>query len=180
MNRHARRAITFTDTETAMDWAVNSYQARGDVQDRIDFARGTNALLIGNGGLGGATVLMTKQATFDKRKGELALSFSDQGTKRATLDFNQPIGDKVAFRASFLKEDSDTWRDNTRSRRDGVYLTASARPWKKTRIRADYEDYKSKELLGVNGLNDSGVSGSPGGGLSHVGHPWVAAPVHTG
>jgi outer membrane receptor for ferric coprogen and ferric-rhodotorulic acid len=191
-------ALAITDTETAMDWAVNSYQARGDVQDRIqnldggtrtrargvivkqlrnffaqgvltdvcaqdriDFARGTNALLIGNGGLGGATVLMTKQATFDKRKGELALSFSDQGTKRATLDFNQPIGDKVAFRASFLKEDSDTWRDNTRSRRDGVYLTASARPWKKTRIRADYEDYKSKELLGVNGLNDR-VSGWDG------------------
>lgn len=190
--------LAIKDTEMALDWAVNSYQSRGDVQDRIqnldggtrtrargvivkslrnffelgqvtdvynvdrvDFARGTNALLIGNGGLGGATVLMTKQASFDRRKGEFALSLSDQGIKRTTLDFNQPIGEKVAIRGSFLFEDSKTWRDNTFDKRDGIYLTASARPWKKTQFRVDYEDYRSKELLGVNGLNDR-VSGWDG------------------
>ena len=28
-------ALAINDTETAMDWAVNSYQSRGDAQDRI-------------------------------------------------------------------------------------------------------------------------------------------------
>jgi len=28
-------ALAIKDTETAMDWAVNSYQSRGDAQDRI-------------------------------------------------------------------------------------------------------------------------------------------------
>ncbi len=202
--------LAITDTETAMDWAVNSYQARGDVtdrlqnldggtrtrvrgvitktlrnffelgqmtdvynNDRVDFARGTNALLIGNGGLGGATILLTKQATFDRRKGELALSVSDQGARRATFDFNQPIGDKFAVRASLLKQDSKTWRDNTSDRRDGVYLTASLRPWKKTQLRADFEDYQSKERIGVNGLNDR-VSGWDG--LTSVNAPTPTLP----
>ena len=191
-------ALAITDTETAMDWAVNSYQQRGDASDRIsnldggtrtrvrgvitktlrnffelgqasdvyandrvDFARGTNALLIGNGGLGGATILMTKQAMFDTRKGELAVSISDQGARRMTLDFNQPIGSKVAMRGAFLLQDSDTWREVGNDKRTGIYLTAAARPWKKTQLRVDFEDFSSRERLAVNGLNDR-VSGWDG------------------
>ncbi|MBM3853654.1 MAG: hypothetical protein FJ399_10925, partial [Verrucomicrobia bacterium] len=191
-------ALAITDTEAAMEWAVNSYQQRGDASDkisnldggtrtrvrgvitkmlrnffelgqpsdvyandRVDFARGTNALLIGNGGLGGATILMTKQAMFDKRKGELAATISDQGARRMTLDFNQPIGTKVAMRGAFLWQDSDTWREVGNDKRRGVYLTAAARPWAKTQLRVDFEDYRSRERLAVNGLTD-GVSGWDG------------------
>jgi outer membrane receptor for ferric coprogen and ferric-rhodotorulic acid len=191
-------ALAITDTETAMDWAVNSYQQRGDASDRIsnldggtrtrvrgvitktlrnffelgqasdvyandrvDFARGTNALLIGNGGLGGATILMTKQAMFNARKGELAVSISDQGARRMTLDFNQPIGSKVAMRGAFLLQDSDTWREVGNDKRTGIYLTAAARPWEKTQLRVDFEDFSSRERLAVNGLNDR-VSGWDG------------------
>jgi outer membrane receptor for ferric coprogen and ferric-rhodotorulic acid len=198
LTREFLDTLAITDTETAMDWAVNSYQARGDAadrisnvdggtrtrvrgvitkslrnffelgrfgdvycQERVDFARGTNALLIGNAGLGGASIMLTKQATFDKRKGELGVSVSDRGQKRVTLDFNQPIGAKVAMRASLLKEDSNTWRDRVFDRRKGIYLTASARPWKQTQLRVDYEDFEQNELVAVNGLNDR-VSGWDG------------------
>jgi len=200
--------LAITDTETAMDWSVNSYQARGDAADRIfnqdggtrtrvrgvitktlrnffelgqmtdvynndrvDFARGTNALLIGNGGLGGATILLTKQASFDRRKGEVTVSVSNQGAKRTTLDFNEPIRKDLALRATFLWQDSNTWRDKGNDKRTGLYLTAAYQPWKKTSFRVDVEDYQSKELLAVNGLNDR-VSGWDGVTV-------IAAPTDT-
>lgn len=130
-------------------------------QERIDFARGTNALLIGNAGLGGASIALTKQANFGKRAGEVGLNYGSYGAKRATLDFNQPVGDKVAVRASVLWQDSDSWRDRVFDRRRGDYLTASFRPWKKTQIRVDYENYRQEELLALSHLNDQ-VSGWDG------------------
>lgn len=130
-------------------------------QERIDFARGTNALLIGNAGLGGASIALTKQANFGKRTGEAALSLGSYGAKRATLDLNQPLGGKVAVRASVLWQDSDSWRDRVFDRRRGDYLTASFRPWKKTQFRVDYENYRQEELLALSHLNDQ-VSGWDG------------------
>jgi hypothetical protein len=130
-------------------------------QERIDFARGTNALLIGNAGLGGASIALTKQAMFGVRKGEVGLTVSDFGAKRATLDFNQPLGAKVAARASLLWQDSDSWRDRVYDRRTGAYFTVAARPWKKTQLRVDYEDYRQEELLALTHLNDN-VSGWDG------------------
>jgi len=86
---------------------------------------------------------------------------SNRGMKRATLDYNYPVNDKLAVRASLLLEDSTTWRDSDSNWRNGNYLTALFTPWKKTQLRVDFEDFKSKEVLTVNGLNDR-VSGWDG------------------
>jgi hypothetical protein len=130
-------------------------------QERIDFARGTNALLIGNAGLGGASISLTKQAMFGVRKGEVGMTVNSNGAKRATLDFNQPLGAKLAARASFLWQDSDSWRDRVYDRRTGAYFTAAYRPWQKTQLRVDYENYRQEELLALSHLNDQ-VSGWDG------------------
>lgn len=190
--------LNLTDTETAMDWAVNSSQTRDDGQDRIynydggtrtrvrgvipkvmrnffelgrfgdtynqdriDYARGANALLIGNGGLGGALIMLTKQAQFGKQSTSIGVTTSDQGALRTTLDHNQPAGDKLAFRTSLLWQDSDSWRDRVFDRRGGIYLTGSWRPFKKTQIRADYERYRQRELVAQTHFNDY-VSGWDG------------------
>ncbi len=130
-------------------------------QERIDFARGTNALLIGNAGLGGASIALTKQAMFGKGVSEVGLSGDNYGAKRVTLDLNQPLGEKVAVRTSLLWQDSDSWRDRVFDRRKGIYLTASYRPWKKTQLRVDFENYRQDELLALSHLNDQ-VSGWDG------------------
>lgn len=130
-------------------------------QERIDFARGTNALLIGNAGLGGASIALTKQAQFGKRFGEVGLNLDSYGGKRLTLDVNQPLGDTLAVRTSLLWQNSDSWRDRVFDRRKGAYLTATFRPWKKTQLRVDYEHYRQEELLALSHLNDQ-VSGWDG------------------
>jgi outer membrane receptor for ferric coprogen and ferric-rhodotorulic acid len=130
-------------------------------QDRIDYARGANALLIGNGGLGGALIMLTKQAQFGKPFAVLGFTMSDQGARRATIDFNQPAGDKLAFRGNLLLQDSDSWRDRVFDKRTGIYLTGSYRPTGKTQIRVDYEKFRQKELAALTHFNDY-VSGWDG------------------
>lgn len=191
-------ALNLIDTESAMEWAVNSSEARGDGtdrianldggsrttargvspkvlrnffelgrfgdtynQDRIDFARGANALLIGNGGLGGALIMLTKQAQFDKVSGQLGFNFGSKGQRRVTLDLNQPVTRYAAIRFSLLWQDSDLWRDRLFDRRQGFYVTTAIRPFAKTKVRVDYENYKLRELVTTNYLGDR-VSGWDG------------------
>lgn len=130
-------------------------------QDRIDIARGANALLIGNGGLGGALVMLTKQARFDRISGHLALSASNHGARRTVADYNQPLGKKFAVRGVVLRQDSSTWRNRVFDRRDGEYATAAYRPFPKTKLRVDYENYRQRELGTLTHFNDF-VSGWDG------------------
>ena len=183
--------LNLTDTESAMEWAVNASEARGDGtdrianldggsrttargvkpkvlrnffelgrfgdtynQDRIDYARGANALLIGNGTLGGALIMLTRQAQFDRFSGQVALNASSEGQRRLTLDVNQPVGSSVALRFNFLWQDSDSWRERIFDRRHGFYATAAARPWARTKLRLDYETYEQRELVAVSYLAD--------------------------
>jgi outer membrane receptor for ferric coprogen and ferric-rhodotorulic acid len=130
-------------------------------QDRIDIARGANALLIGNGGLGGALVMLTKQARFDRITANVSLRGSNHGARRAVVDYNQPLGGKFAFRGVLLRQDSDTWRHRVFDRRDGEYATLAFRPFKKTTLRLDYENYRQRELGTLTHFNDF-VSGWDG------------------
>jgi outer membrane receptor for ferric coprogen and ferric-rhodotorulic acid len=130
-------------------------------QDRIDIARGANALLIGNGGLGGALVMLTKQARFDRPSGSVALRASDQGARRTVADWNQPIGKNLAVRAVVLRQDSDSWRKRVFDRRDGEHATLAFKPFPKTTLRLDYENYRQQELGTLTHFNDF-VSGWDG------------------
>lgn len=191
-------ALNLTDTESAMEWAVNASEARGDGtdrianldggsrttargvkpkvlrnffelgrfgdtynQDRIDYARGANALLIGNGGLGGALIMLTKQAQFDRISGQFGLNFGSEGQRRMTVDLNQPVTRYAAVRFNMLWQDSDLWRDRLYDRRQGFYATTAIRPFAKTKIRLDYETYKQKEVVATSFLGDR-VSGWDG------------------
>lgn len=191
-------ALNLTDTESAMEWAVNASEARGDGtdrianldggsrttargvkpkvlrnffelgrfgdtynQDRIDYARGANALLIGNGTLGGALIMLTKQADFERFSGSASANFSSEGQRRLTLDVNQPLGRDAAVRVNGLWQNSDSWRDRIFDRRQGLYLTSAFRPWSRTKLRFDYETYEQRELVAVSYLADR-VSGWDG------------------
>jgi hypothetical protein len=198
LTREFIEALNLTDTEQAMEWAVNSYETRGDGtdrianldagtrtasrgvkpkvlrnffelgrfgdtynQDRIDYARGANALLIGNGTLGGALIMLTKQAQTGRSFGDFQFSLRSYEHRRATLDLNQPIGDKLAVRLNFLWQDAGSWRDRIFDRRQGFYGTTTYRPLPKTKVRLDYETYAQRELVAVSYLADR-VSGWDG------------------
>ncbi|MDP3069215.1 MAG: hypothetical protein Q8N18_02955 [Opitutaceae bacterium] len=130
-------------------------------QERIDYARGPNALLIGNSGLGGVVNGLTKRARTDKAFDKLGLQFGSWNKFRTSLDLNHPINDKVAGRVNLLWQDANTWRDLEFDNRRGVHTAVTYRPFKRTQIRAEYEHYRQSTIMGRESMSDS-VSGWDG------------------
>lgn len=130
-------------------------------QERVDFARGPNALLIGTSGLGGQVITMTKQARTDKAFGKVSLLGGSEDRFRTTIDLNQPIGSKLAVRTNLLWQDSKTWRSLGLDNRRGAHFAATYKPFRRTKLRADYETYKQDTLVARESLTDR-VSGWDG------------------
>lgn len=130
-------------------------------QERIDFARGPNALLIGTSGLGGSVIGMTKQARTDSNFGKASVLIGSWDKYRFTLDGNYRLNDSLAFRLNGLYQDSKTWRDLEFDNRRGVHLTTTYRPFKRTVLRAEYETYEQSTIMGRETMSD-GVSGWDG------------------
>jgi outer membrane receptor protein involved in Fe transport len=119
-------------------------------QERIDFARGPNALLFGTNGLGGVVNTLTKQARFDQSFAKVSLLVGSWNRYRTTYDVNRAINDKLATRLNLLWQDAKTWRDLEFDNRRGVHLTTTYRPFKqnRTELRAEYEYYLQSTIMG--------------------------------
>lgn len=138
-------------------------------QERIDFARGPNALLIGTSGLGGVVSGMTKRARLDSDIYKASVQIGSWGKLRTTVDLNRRIGEKFAVRANLLLQDAQTWRDLEFDNRQGVHLAGTYRPWRHTQLRAEYEHYKQSTIMGRESMSES-ISGWDGVSV-------VASPV---
>lgn len=130
-------------------------------QERIDFARGPNALLIGTSGLGGSVIGMTKQARTERNFGSASMMIGSWDKYRFTFDGNYSMGDTLAFRLNGLYQDAKTWRDLEFDNRRGIHFTTTYRPFKNTELRAEYETYKQSTIMGRETMSD-GVSGWDG------------------
>ena len=117
-------------------------------EERIDFARGPNALLFGTNGLGGVVNTITKQARSDKAFNRVGLLFGSWNKYRTTFDLNMPVNDKLAARFNLLWQRADTWRDLEFDNRRGVHFTTTYRPWNRTQVRAEYEYYLQSTIMG--------------------------------
>lgn len=140
-------------------------------QERIDFARGPNALLIGTSGLGGTVIGMTKQARTDSNFAKASALVGSWSKYRFTVDGNYALNPQLAFRLNTLWQDANTWRDLEFDNRRGIHLTTTWRPLQRTVVRAEYEHYSQSTIMGRETMSD-GVSGWDGSTS-------VAAPVAT-
>lgn len=129
--------------------------------ERIDFARGPNALLIGTGGLGGVVSGMTKQASTDRAFVRIGTQFGSWDKYRATLDYNRPLTKNLALRVNVLGQDAKTWRNYEFDDRRGAHLAATYQPFRHTTVRAEYENYKQSALWGRESMSES-ISGWDG------------------
>ncbi|PTY06128.1 hypothetical protein DB347_11795 [Opitutaceae bacterium EW11] len=130
-------------------------------QERIDFARGPNALLIGTGGLGGTVSGMTKTARLDRDFTRAELTTGSWNRRRATLDVNRPLGKEAALRLNLLGQEADGWRDLTFDNRRGVHVAMTWALAPRTQVRVEYEYYRQELLIGVDSVLDR-VSGWDG------------------
>jgi outer membrane receptor protein involved in Fe transport len=132
--------------------------------ERLDFGRGPNSILFGNGSLGGTSSSTTKRARTDRAFQNAQFSVGSWHTYRATFDVNQPVGKKAAIRAAGVWGDGEGWRDKDFNKRMGAFATTTFRPWRNTEIRLEGEYLEIQKQTGMTTLNDrlSGWNGATG------------------
>jgi catecholate siderophore receptor len=139
-----RDQLVIRGNSTSADFFLNG--VRDDVQyyrdlynvDRVEALKGPNAMIFGRGGGGGVVNRVTKEAGFSSLR-EITLQGGSFGNKRGTIDFNQPFGDRVAFRINGLYENSDSFRQYVNLERYGINPTLTIAPGSQTRITLGYE-----------------------------------------
>lgn len=124
------------------------------VVERFDFGRGPNAVLFGNGSLGGVATTMTKQARFGSNFTEIAQTFGSWNNSRTTFDFNRALTDRVAIRAAAVYSDTDGWRDKQFEKVRAAFLTTSFKLTRNTTLRAEGEYGESKRNQTFTNLSD--------------------------
>jgi catecholate siderophore receptor len=131
-----RDQITLRGQNTTADFFIDG--VRDDVQyyrplynlERIEVLRGPYALIFGRGGGGGIVNRVQKAPSADAAFGEARAFADDPGGHGVWLDFNRPLGDRVAFRINGMFEESESFRDFVDGSRWAVnpYLAAEIAP----------------------------------------------------
>ncbi len=139
-----RDQVIIRGQSTSADFFLNGI--RDDVQyyrdiynlERLETLRGPNAMIFGRGGGGGVINRVTKEANFS-RFGEISATGGSFYNRRVTGDFDQPFGDKVAFRLNSVYENSDSFRKFVNLNRFAINPTFTIAAGKQTRFTVGYE-----------------------------------------
>lgn len=123
--------------------------------DRVDFARGPNAVLFGNGSFGGTTNVVTKHANLSKNFAEVKATVGSWADYRATLDINRQVfAGKMAARLNLMNEDRDGWRDREYLHKRGGHLTLTYHPFANTDINIEGESGSNRRNTALASIND--------------------------
>ena len=122
--------------------------------DRVDYARGANAVLFGPGGASGVQNTQTKQAIMSRNLTEVRTQVGSFNKYRFTADINRPITDNLAVRANLMLGSKDHWRDRLWEDRKGAHLAATWQVTSKFSIRGEFEYSHVEEAHAVQHWND--------------------------
>ncbi len=112
------------------------------ITERLDSARGPNALVFGDTKAGGTLNVSTKQAKL-RNFGSVSYRYSSEGGfGRATLDVNRKLTENLAIRVAGLFQDEDDWVDSTYIKRSGLFGTVTWTPFRNTKVRLEAETYR--------------------------------------
>ncbi len=139
-----RDQVIIRGQNTSADFFLNG--VRDDVQyyrdpynlERLETLKGPSALVFGRGGGGGVINRVTKEADFSPLR-EISLTGGSFYNRRITGDFDQPFGNRTAFRLNGVYENSDSFRRFVFLRRFAINPTVTFVPDSKTRITLSYE-----------------------------------------
>jgi catecholate siderophore receptor len=144
MGEGNRDQLVIRGNNTTADFFLNG--VRDDTQyfrdlynvERVEALKGPNSMLFGRGGGGGVINRVTKEAGFSALR-EITAQGGSFGNKRFSGDFDQPLGNKFAFRVNGLYENSGSFRDHVDLERYGVNPTATLILGPKTAVKLAYE-----------------------------------------
>ena len=154
-----------------------AYTLDGYNIERIDYARGPNAVLFGAGGIGATVNSVTKQAITGKTIRKVQAQIGSYGRHRLTADINEPFAaNKGALRANLMWEDAETWRDYEWSKRKGVALAANYKLTPNLSIRGEAEYFERAEVKGLTTMTESfsGWDGKTSTSFGTLGQPVIS------
>ncbi len=122
--------------------------------ERYDFGRGPNAILFGNGSLGGISSATTKRAQTNRPLRQLQFQVGSWENYRGTVDVNQPLSDKIAVRAAGLWQDAGGWRLKDFDKRKAAFVTTTFKPWRDGELRLEGEYGTNSRQSAVTFMND--------------------------
>jgi len=165
-----RDQVILRGNSSSADFFVDG--VRDDVQyyrdlynlERVEALKGPNAMIFGRGGAGGVLNRVTKEAGFTPLR-ELWLQGGTWGDKRVTVDFDQPLGEKAAFRLNGMAQDSGSFRNGVDLERSGIAPSLTFLPGDRTKITFGYEYFRDRRSA------DRGIS-------SYLGKP-ADVPIDT-
>ena len=139
-----RDQLVIRGNNTSADFFLNG--VRDDVQyfrdlynvERVEALKGPNSMMFGRGGGGGIVNRVTKEAGFSSLR-DLTLQGGSFANRRISGDFDQPLGNRFAFRVNGLYENSDSFRDGFNLERYGVNPTATLVVSPRTAVKLSYE-----------------------------------------
>ena len=123
--------------------------------ERVESARGPNALLFGDGIVGGVINTVTKQAKPGRRFVELSLRGDSEGSLRGTVDANVSLGRDAAIRVNLVKSGDRTWIDTSFRNLVGGTVAATYRPWTRGELRLEVETGDLKQNYARQNFTDS-------------------------
>jgi catecholate siderophore receptor len=144
-----RDQLVIRGQSSSADFYVNGVRDDGQYfrdlynLDRVEALKGPNAMVFGRGGGGGVINRVTKQAEFAPIS-EFTFQGGMFGNKRVTGDFGRPLGNKFAYRANGVFEDSDSFRKFVGLQRFGIAPAITFTPDAKTRFTLAYEYFRDR------------------------------------
>ena len=90
--------------------------------DRVEFLKGSAALLYGNVAPGGILNLVTKTPSF-KKGGEISMQMGSYSFYKPSVDFYGPLNKNIAYRFTGSYENSESFRDVVK--RERIYVNPS-------------------------------------------------------
>ena len=112
--------------------------------ERIDYARGPNAVLFGNGDFSGTINAVSRTARTDKSFDEVRASYGSWANQRFTLDANLALSRRFAVRLDLLYADRSGWRQFDMERKRGATLatTLNVTPTTQLRLQGEITDVR--------------------------------------
>jgi outer membrane receptor protein involved in Fe transport len=106
--------------------------------ERLEFARGPNSILFGDGNPGGINTTFTKQALWVPRR-TVQFRTDSYGGYRANFDYNLPVNQRFAIRINAVSDQLKGWRDYDEPFRYGTHIAATFKIARETQVRGEYE-----------------------------------------
>lgn len=173
--------VDFRSANTGSSPSVNyfgfSHTMDSYSTERLEFARGPNSILFGQGNLSGIATVNLKQPRF-RDFGQVQFRFDDLGNLRASLDVNAQLAKgQAAVRAAALYQDGERWRKPSRDDRRGLFFAAVVKVGDTAAVRFEAEYGKQARSWGDQNFFDNA---SAWNGTPYTGNGTTAVPANTG